>query len=183
VVADARAGGFGAPLNHLIGVRLGQGMAGELVGRVRRSQPITRAIEVLPQRVPEHSWNRPEDWRALSNPVGAGAMSRLMLKSAKRACWSMRAVPADRVHASGSPEELISSRWSITATTASTGNSSCRAISLGRVDVIAFDNADQSIRAYEIKHGNGQFDAGKIRSITRDLKCIQVLLKKRWRIL
>ena len=25
--------------------------------------------------------------------------------------------------------------------------------------------------------GNGQFDAGKIRSITRDLKCIQVLLK------
>jgi hypothetical protein len=30
---------------------------------------------------------------------------------------------------------------------------------------------------YEIKRGNGQFDAGKIRSITRDLKCIQVLLK------
>jgi len=40
-----------------------------------------------------------------------------------------------------------------------------------------FDSADQSIRAYEIKRGNGQFDAGKIRSITRDLKCIQVLLK------
>ena len=37
--------------------------------------------------------------------------------------------------------------------------------------------ADESIRAYEIKRGNGQFDAGKIRSITRDLKCIQVLLK------
>jgi hypothetical protein len=46
-----------------------------------------------------------------------------------------------------------------------------------QVDMIAFDNADQSIRAYEIKRGNGQFDAGKIRSITRDLKCIQVLLK------
>src|SRR5262245_22741912 len=43
--------------------------------------------------------------------------------------------------------------------------------------MIAFDNADQSIRAYEIKRGNGHFDAGKIRSITRDLKCIQVLLK------
>jgi len=43
--------------------------------------------------------------------------------------------------------------------------------------MIAFDSADESIRAYEIKRGNGQFDAGKIRSITRDLKCIQVLLK------
>src|SRR5262249_6104909 len=46
-----------------------------------------------------------------------------------------------------------------------------------QVDMVAFDNADQSIRAYEIKRGNGQLDAGKIRSITRDLKCIQVLLK------
>ena len=46
-----------------------------------------------------------------------------------------------------------------------------------QVDMVAFDNADSSIRAYEIKRGNGQFDAGKIRSITRDLKCIQVLLK------
>jgi hypothetical protein len=46
-----------------------------------------------------------------------------------------------------------------------------------QVDMIAFDSADDSIRAYEIKRGNGQFDAGKIRSITRDLKCIQVLLR------
>lgn len=46
-----------------------------------------------------------------------------------------------------------------------------------QVDLIAFDAVDQSIRAYEIKRGNGQFDAGKIRSITRDLKCVQVLLK------
>jgi hypothetical protein len=46
-----------------------------------------------------------------------------------------------------------------------------------QVDMVAFDSADQWIRAYEIKRGNGQFDAGKIRSITRDLKCIQVLLK------
>jgi hypothetical protein len=46
-----------------------------------------------------------------------------------------------------------------------------------QVDMVAFDSADQSIRAYEIKRGNGAFDAGKIRSITRDLKCIQVLLK------
>jgi hypothetical protein len=42
---------------------------------------------------------------------------------------------------------------------------------------VPFDNADQTIRAYEIKRGNGQFDAGKIRSIKRDLLCIQVLLK------
>ena len=46
-----------------------------------------------------------------------------------------------------------------------------------QVDMVAFDSADQMIRAYEIKRGNGQFDAGKIRSITRDLKCVQVLLK------
>lgn len=46
-----------------------------------------------------------------------------------------------------------------------------------QVDMIAFDSADETIRAYEIKRGNGQFDAGKIRSIIRDLKCIQVLLK------
>jgi len=46
-----------------------------------------------------------------------------------------------------------------------------------QVDVVAFDNADKFIRAYEVKRGNGQFDAGKIRSVIRDLKCIQVLLK------
>ena len=45
-----------------------------------------------------------------------------------------------------------------------------------QVDVVAFDSADQTIRAYEVKR-NGQFDAGKIRSIKRDLMCIQVLLK------
>jgi hypothetical protein len=46
-----------------------------------------------------------------------------------------------------------------------------------QVDMIAFDQADQTIRAYEVKRGNGQFDAGKIRSIRRDLLCVQVLLK------
>jgi hypothetical protein len=47
-----------------------------------------------------------------------------------------------------------------------------------QIDMIAFDHADQIIRAYELKRGNGQFDAGKIRSIKRDLLCVQVLLKK-----
>jgi hypothetical protein len=42
---------------------------------------------------------------------------------------------------------------------------------------MAYDEADKTIRAYEIKRGNGQFDAGKIRSIKRDLMCIQVLLR------
>jgi hypothetical protein len=46
-----------------------------------------------------------------------------------------------------------------------------------QVDMMAYDEADETIRAYEVKRGNGQFDAGKIRSIKRDLMCIQVLLK------
>jgi hypothetical protein len=46
-----------------------------------------------------------------------------------------------------------------------------------QIDMIAYDEADQTIRAYEVKRGNGQFDAGKIRSIKRDLLCTQVLLK------
>jgi hypothetical protein len=46
-----------------------------------------------------------------------------------------------------------------------------------QIDMIAFDEADHTIRAYEVKRGNGQFDAGKIRSIRRDLLCVQVLLK------
>ncbi|MDG4904554.1 MULTISPECIES: hypothetical protein [unclassified Mesorhizobium] len=46
-----------------------------------------------------------------------------------------------------------------------------------QIDLLAFDNADRTMRAYEIKRGNGHFDAGKIRSIRRDLMCIQVLLR------
>ena len=47
-----------------------------------------------------------------------------------------------------------------------------------QIDMIAFDQADRTIRAYEVKRGNGQFDAGKVaRSIRRDLLCTQVLLK------
>ena len=46
-----------------------------------------------------------------------------------------------------------------------------------QIDMMVFDNADQTLRAYEIKRGNGQFDAGKIRSIKRDLIVTQMLLK------
>jgi hypothetical protein len=46
-----------------------------------------------------------------------------------------------------------------------------------QIDMIVFDNADQTLRSYEIKRGNGKFDAGKIRSIKRDLITTQMLLK------
>jgi hypothetical protein len=46
-----------------------------------------------------------------------------------------------------------------------------------QIDMIAFDEADKTLRAYEIKRGNGAFDAGKIRSIRRDLNVTQMLLK------
>lgn len=46
-----------------------------------------------------------------------------------------------------------------------------------QIDMMVFDHADDSLRAYEIKRGNGYFDAGKKRSIKRDLICTQVLLK------
>jgi len=59
-------------------------------------------------------------------------------------------------------------------TTLPYGDSTIRTI---QIDMIAFDDADQTLRAYEVKRGNGKFDAGKIRSIRRDLLCAQVLLK------
>ena len=46
-----------------------------------------------------------------------------------------------------------------------------------QVDLMVFDHAENALRAYEIKRGNGHFDAGKIRSIKRDLVCTQMLLK------
>ena len=46
-----------------------------------------------------------------------------------------------------------------------------------QVDMIVFDEAEETLRAYEIKRGNGKFDAGKVRSIKRDLICVQILLK------
>ena len=46
-----------------------------------------------------------------------------------------------------------------------------------QTDIIVYDERNQTLRAYEVKRGNGNFDAGKIRSITRDLVCTHVLLK------
>ena len=46
-----------------------------------------------------------------------------------------------------------------------------------QIDLIVWDAADESLRAYEVKRGNGKFDSGKTRSIKRDLICCQLLLK------
>lgn len=46
-----------------------------------------------------------------------------------------------------------------------------------QVDAIVYNKKTKVIRAYEIKRGSGLHDAGKRRSILRDLLCLQVLLK------
>jgi hypothetical protein len=46
-----------------------------------------------------------------------------------------------------------------------------------QVDMVVYDFSDRVLRSYEIKRGNGDFDAGKQRSILIDLLAQQVLLK------
>lgn len=46
-----------------------------------------------------------------------------------------------------------------------------------QVDAIVFDRRDRSLKAYEIKRGAGLHDAGKRRSILRDLLCARILLR------
>lgn len=46
-----------------------------------------------------------------------------------------------------------------------------------QIDLIVYDKNSHALRAYEVKRGNGSFDAGKKRSIMRDLLSTQVLLK------
>lgn len=46
-----------------------------------------------------------------------------------------------------------------------------------QVDVIVYNRITGAIRGYEVKRGSGLHDAGKRRSILRDLLCLQVLLK------
>jgi len=46
-----------------------------------------------------------------------------------------------------------------------------------QIDAIVFDKRIGSIRGYEIKRANGDFDAGKKRSILKDLLALQSLLK------
>jgi hypothetical protein len=46
-----------------------------------------------------------------------------------------------------------------------------------QVDLVVYNKIEKTLRSYEIKRGNGLHDAGKRRSILRDLLCTQVLLK------
>jgi hypothetical protein len=46
-----------------------------------------------------------------------------------------------------------------------------------QVDILVYDTLHRSLRTYEVKRGNGEHDAGKVRSIMRDLICTHVLLK------
>jgi hypothetical protein len=46
-----------------------------------------------------------------------------------------------------------------------------------QIDVVVYDTLNRSLRTYEVKRGNGTHDAGKVRSIMRDLLCTHVLLK------
>lgn len=46
-----------------------------------------------------------------------------------------------------------------------------------QVDAFVYDRRISSLRSYEIKRGNGDFDAGKKRSLLRDVLCTQSLLR------
>ena len=46
-----------------------------------------------------------------------------------------------------------------------------------QIDVILFDKRIDSLRSYEVKRGNGEFDAGKTRSILTDILCTGALLR------
>lgn len=46
-----------------------------------------------------------------------------------------------------------------------------------QIDIVVYDNVNRTLRTYEVKRGNGEHDAGKVRSIMRDLICTHVLLK------
>lgn len=46
-----------------------------------------------------------------------------------------------------------------------------------QIDLIVYDKSKRTLRAYEVKRGNGAFDSGKKRSIMRDLLSVHVLLK------
>jgi len=55
----------------------------------------------------------------------------------------------------------------------------CQYSGLGRdvqIDMMACDREQRTLRAYEIKRGHGRHDAGKIRSMLRDLRCVEAVL-------
>jgi len=46
-----------------------------------------------------------------------------------------------------------------------------------QVDFLVFDERDRRLGAYECKRGFGYHDSGKKRSMLRDLRCLQMLIK------
>jgi hypothetical protein len=46
-----------------------------------------------------------------------------------------------------------------------------------QIDILVYDRAKNSVSSYEVKRGAGTHDAGKRRSMLRDLICTQVVLK------
>jgi hypothetical protein len=56
-------------------------------------------------------------------------------------------------------------------------------VRIQQVDLLVFDNSRGRLGAYECKRGFGYHDAGKKRSMLRDIRCIQMLLRSygEWR--
>ena len=46
-----------------------------------------------------------------------------------------------------------------------------------QIDLVVYNEAEERLGAYESKRGFGYHDAGKIRSMKRDLRCTQMLLR------
>jgi hypothetical protein len=45
-----------------------------------------------------------------------------------------------------------------------------------QIDMLAYDRENRILRSYEVKRGHGRHDAGKVRSMQRDLRCVQAVL-------
>ena len=73
---------------------------------------------------------------------------------------------ADHIVSSSTPEQCLSTNIPY--------GESVRTL---QADILVYDKRANTLRAYEVKRGNGNFDAGKRRSILRDLLCTQVLLQ------
>lgn len=46
-----------------------------------------------------------------------------------------------------------------------------------QVDMMVYDELAETLNAYEVKRGNAHHDGGKVRSMMRDILCVQLLLR------
>src|ERR1700688_4194431 len=90
-----------------------------------------------------------------------GRILETALRESLRESNRHRVWQEDAFKVSRAADQLVNSQTDneCRRTTLPYGDSTIRSI---QIDMIAFDDADQTIRAYEVKRGNGQFDAGKI---------------------